>query len=185
MSFMMMSIIIISITGTLSHFMYDITNHNRVMGLFAAVNESTWEHIKIALTPTIIWSLVDGWIYGNNPNYFTAKLFSLITIVVVMPVLYYGYKILFGKDNAIINILIFYVVIVVSQYVFNYTLAIPPVKYLYRYLSCTGCFIVFGGYMLLTLMPLENFIFKDPITGKYGYDGHSKAFNIYRKGKAK
>ena len=50
---MWISILVISIIGTFAHFLYDWSNHNKIVGLFAAVNESTWEHIKIALTPTI------------------------------------------------------------------------------------------------------------------------------------
>ena len=62
-------IIFISIIGTLLHFMYEFSGHNKIVSLFAAVNESTWEHIKIALTPTFIWTLYDGAIYGMNENY--------------------------------------------------------------------------------------------------------------------
>ena len=60
MIILIIGIIIISLVGTLSHFLYDLTNHNKLIGIFAAVNESTWEHIKIALTPTLLWGLVDG-----------------------------------------------------------------------------------------------------------------------------
>ena len=70
MLFTIISIVVISIFGTLSHFMYDITKHNKYVGLFTAVNESVREHIKIALTPTFLWSLIDGMIYGINENYF-------------------------------------------------------------------------------------------------------------------
>ena len=42
------AIIFISVIGTLLHFMYEWSGHNKVVSLFAAVNESTWEHIKIA-----------------------------------------------------------------------------------------------------------------------------------------
>ena len=70
MYFTLISIIVISLVGTLLHFLYDISKHNKFVGIFAAVNESTWEHIKIALTPTFIWGLIDGYIYGVNPNYF-------------------------------------------------------------------------------------------------------------------
>ena len=108
MNLMILSIIVISVVGTVSHFLYDISEHNKIVGLFSAVNESTWEHIKIALTPTIIWGLVDGYIYGINPNYFLAKLVSLLIIIVLMPILFYGYKYLFNKNNAIYNILIFF-----------------------------------------------------------------------------
>ena len=172
MNLMILSIIVISVVGTVSHFLYDISEHNKIVGLFSAVNESTWEHIKIALTPTIIWGLIDGYIYGINPNYFFAKLVSLLIIIVLMPILFYGYKCLFNKNNAIYNILIFYVVIIFSQYMFNYIISMEAINYLFQYLSCIGIFIVFGCYMIFTLMPINNFLFKDPITNKYGFKGH-------------
>lgn len=69
---MWISILIISVIGTLLHFLYEISHHNKYVALFAAVNESTWEHIKIALTPTLLWSLYDGFVYGIESNYFNS-----------------------------------------------------------------------------------------------------------------
>lgn len=173
MLFIIISIIVISLLGTLAHFLYDASNHNKIIGLFTAVNESTWEHIKIALTPTILWGLLDGYKYGMNPNYFLAKLMSLVVIIILMPVLFYGYKSIVKKDVSIIDIIIFYVVIICSQLSFYYLLKINPINFGYRYLSCVGLFIVFGAYLLLTLLPLKNFMFKDPISKKYGFKGHN------------
>lgn len=178
---LIISIIVISIVGTLFHFLYDISNHNKVVGLFGSVNESTWEHIKIALTATFIWSLVDGYIYGVNSNYFFAKFICLSVIIVLIPLLFYGYKYLFKKDNAIINILIFYMVIICSQLLFYYFLDIISVVFFIQYLSCLGTFIIFGSYMLLTLMPFENFLFIDPISSKYGFKGHTEIANYFNK----
>ena len=59
----LISFLVISIVGTLLHFVYEWSNHNNIISLFAAVNESTWEHIKIALTPYFLYSLVDGYYY--------------------------------------------------------------------------------------------------------------------------
>ena len=181
MLFMIISIILISSVGTLFHFMYDITKHNKFIGLFAAVNESTWEHIKIALTPTILWSLMDGAVFGINENYFLAKFICLVIIIVLMPVLFYGYNYLFKKESVIFNILSFYIVIIASQYVFYSILNINPVGYVYNYIGCVGTFIIFGAYMTLTLMPIKNFIFKDPISHKYGFKGHTETFHINHK----
>ena len=172
MNFTIISIIIISIIGTISHFLYDIFKHNKIVGLFTSVNESTWEHIKIALTPTIIWGLIDGYIYGMNPNYFLAKFVSLISIIILMPLLYYGYRYLFKKDNTIINIIIFYIVIICSQYLFYNLISMDKVNYYIQYISCIGTFITFACYMIFTLMPIKNFLFKDPISNKYGFKGH-------------
>ena len=144
------------------------------MGLFTSVNESTWEHIKIALTPTLLWGLIDGFIYGENPNYFVAKCASLLIIIALMPTLYYGYKILIKREIFYLNILIFYIVIIASQLVFYILLKATGFPYIIRYLSCAGTFVIFGGYMIHTLLPAKSFIFKDPITDKYGYKGHTK-----------
>lgn len=178
---MLISIIIISLIGTISHFMYDITNHNKIIGLFAAVNESTWEHIKIALTPSLLWGLIDGYMYGSNPNYFIAKFFSLLSIIVLMPTLFYGYKYLLKKDVFILDIIIFYVVIILSQMIFYSLLGINNEVFFYNYISCVGMFLLFGGYMIHTLMPANSFIFKDPISNKFGFKGHTELTDIKQK----
>ena len=169
-------IVLISLFGTLAHFLYEISGCNKVLGIFTAVNESTWEHIKIALTPTLIWGLVDGYIYGADPNYFLAKLASLLTLVVVIPVIFYSYKLITKKPVLFIDITTFYLAIILSQFVFYKIIEAPDVNFLGTYLACAGTFIFFGAYTLLTLMPLKNPIFKDPITHKYGFRAHTQLF---------
>ena len=179
--FFFISTIFISLIGTLSHFTYDISNHNKIIGLFSAVNESTWEHIKIALTPTILWSLVDGFIYGSNPNYFLAKFVSLFIIIILMPILYYGHKAITKKNLFIFDIISFYIVIISSQYLFYILLKVGDVPYIVNYLSVIGIILIFGGYMIHTLMPAKSFLFKDPLTNKYGYNAHSEEYSIKNK----
>ncbi len=79
----------VSLVGTFLHFLYDLTNHNKLVGVFSAVNESVWEHIKLALTPTFLFSLIDGYFYGYYNNYFFAKLISILSIIIVIPLLFY------------------------------------------------------------------------------------------------
>ena len=179
--FLIISIVVISIVGTLSHFLYDLTNHNKIIGLFAAVNESTWEHIKIALTPTLLWGLVDGIVYGTNPNYFLAKTMSLIAIIIMMPLFFYGHKFIARKDYFVFDIISFYIVIIFSQIIFYLLLKVAPVSFAIRYLSCVMLFVIFGCYMVFTLLPMKNFIFKDPLTNDYGYDAHSEMYSITKK----
>ena len=181
MYFLIFSIIVISTIGTLSHFLYDISNHNKIVGLFSAVNESTWEHIKIALTPTLLWGLLDGYIYGTNPNYFFAKFASLLIIIILMPALYYGHKAIIKKEIFVLDIISFYIVIIASQLIFYAFLRLETVPYIIQYLSCAGTFLLFGGYMIHTLMPAKSFLFKDPLTNKYGFKAHSEEFSIKKK----
>ena len=175
--------IIISIVGTAAHFLYDFTNHNKFIGLFTAVNESTWEHIKIALTPILLCGLYDGFVYGENPNYFLAKFVSLITPIVAIPCIFYGYKSISKKPILVIDILSFYLVIFLSQFLFKIIIDAPAVLYIFDYLGCLGTFAIFGAYSVLTLMPLKIFLFKDPISNKYGFRAHTETFNIFKKKK--
>ena len=48
------------IFGNLLHFVYDWSGQSIAAAVFAAVNESTWEHMKLLVTPWVIWSLVEA-----------------------------------------------------------------------------------------------------------------------------
>ena len=177
--------IVIALIGTLAHFLYDITNHNKFIGLFTAVNESTWEHIKIALTPILLCGLYDGAAYGQNPNYFLAKSISLLIPIFVIPCIFYGYKSISKKPILPIDIISFYLVIFLAQFAFKAIIGLPAIPYPIEYFGCLITFVIFGAYSVLTLMPLKLFIFKDPISKKYGFPAHTETFNIFKKKKSK
>ena len=170
-------IIFISILGTFLHFFYEISNHNKFVAIFAAVNESTWEHIKICMTPVLLWSLYDGYVYGLNPNYFIGKSLSILTIILLIPILFYSYTFFTKKSILIVDIICFYIVVICQELVFNYFININSLPFIYSYLSVILLSIEFGSYMILTYQPLKNFIFKDPISNKYGLSGHTEAHN--------
>ena len=167
-------IVMISLIGTLLHFTYEMSNHNKFVAIFSAVNESTWEHIKICMTATILWSLYDGYIFGLNPNYFIAKSLSILTIIILMPLLFYLYTFFTKKSILIIDIIIFYIVVITSQLTFKYFISIDSLLFIYSYFSFIILIIEFASYMFLTFQPMKNFIFKDPISKKYGLKGHTE-----------
>lgn len=164
--------IFIATIGTLLHFTYEWSNHNKFVAIFSAVNESTWEHIKICMTPTIIWSLYDGYVHGMNNNYLIGKSLSILTIIILIPVLFYAYTFFTKKSILFIDVICFYLTVICSTLVFNYFINISSLPFIYTYLSCILLFIEICFYMLFTFNPLKNFIFEDPITHKYSLSGH-------------
>lgn len=72
--------LVIVALGALLHFLYELSGCNKVVAIFAAVNESTWEHIKIDFVGIIRWLYL-----RRNPNYFVAKLLSLLAIIALIP----------------------------------------------------------------------------------------------------
>lgn len=41
--------------GAVMHFAYGLLWENPIVGLFAPINESVWEHAKMVLWPVILW----------------------------------------------------------------------------------------------------------------------------------
>ena len=89
-----------------------------------------------------------------------------------MPLLFYGYQLFTKKDIPILDIIIFYIVITANQLSFYFIINNNSVSNFITYLSCIGIFLIFAGYLIHTVMPAKSFLFKDPITKKYGFKGH-------------
>lgn len=166
--------IIIALVGTFLHFLYEISGHNKFVAIFAAVNESTWEHIKICMTPTILWSLYDGYVYGLNSNYIIGKSLCLLTIIVLIPALFYLYSTFTKKSILPIDVICFYITVISSQQIFKYFINLEALPFIYTYLCSILLFLEIGAYFFLTFNPLKNFIFEDPISHKYGLSGHTE-----------
>ena len=47
-----------AVLGTFLHFLFDLTGESLVAGLFSAVNESIWEHIKLLFYPMVLFAAV-------------------------------------------------------------------------------------------------------------------------------
>lgn len=46
------------ILGTILHFTYEWSGNNAFIGAFSSINESTWEHLKLAFYPMIITAII-------------------------------------------------------------------------------------------------------------------------------
>ena len=46
--------IFVLITGVISHFVYEWSGNNRLVGLFFPTNESVWEHMKLCFYPYLL-----------------------------------------------------------------------------------------------------------------------------------
>ena len=53
LKFQIFSVIFIWLLGTILHFTYEWSNKNTIVAAFSAVNESTWEHLKLLFFPML------------------------------------------------------------------------------------------------------------------------------------
>lgn len=162
----------ILIMGTLSHFFYEWSGHKKIFAIFFAVNESTWEHIKLALGPTFLWMLIETPFLELNNNFLLSKLVCLLTIIIFIPVFYYTYRAIFKKNIFLLNILEFILAIALGQTLSYIVYNSPVVSPIICYISFLLINIILILYLTCTYYPPRNFLFQDPINKKYGVDAH-------------
>ena len=105
---------IIGILGTLSHFVYEWSGEVKLLGLIFPVNESVWEHLKLLFFPTLVYSFFEYRHLKEKPqNYLFSLAISVFSGMVSIVTLFYTISGVIGKRIDFINILIYFVGIIV------------------------------------------------------------------------
>ncbi|MFZ9744518.1 MAG: DUF6512 family protein [Aquiluna sp.] len=167
-------IVPIGIVGSLLHFAFDWSKHNRFVAVFAAVNESYWEHIKIAVWPTFLMHSVLFSVGGfKYPSFLPAATISLYAIPITMVGIVFLYKFFLKRNVLWIDIATFFVVILVSQVIFTSLLVDISPSISTIILSSLFLIALLSAFLVFTLHPpKEPDVFVDPLNLKYGLQAH-------------
>ena len=150
---------IISIIGTLSHFVYEWTGKPYLIGLFFPVNESTWEHLKLLFFPSLIYFAVVYFTLKEKPkNYISATAISIIAGMVSIVVMFYTYQGVLGRNIDFLNILIYFLGVIVTVYIMQRILKTQS------YSSGTAN-VISLFFLLLTAILFVSFSFNPPSLG--------------------
>lgn len=156
------------VLGTLSHFFFDWSGENRLVGIFAAVNESTWEHLKLLFFPALLFWVLE-WIFGKKkPNFLWSVFGGLFAGTATIVVLFYTYSGVLGKNLAPVDILTFVVGVLVAFFVKLYAQSATPTASK-RLAGGILLAVLLLCYLLFTAFPPHIGLFLDPVTGTYGF----------------
>lgn len=166
----LIAVVFTLVIGSLLHFVYEWSGKNELVGIFSAVNESTWEHLKMIFWSSIIFSFVDYFFLGKQyPGYFVAKAISFYTGITLIVTLYYTYTGMFGEHFLWVDLLIFAISAIASQYICYHTMSAIKSSGLYLQLFYIIVIILlFLAFALFTFSPPRIPMFQDPLTGSYG-----------------
>lgn len=161
--------IFIIFLGSALHFTYAASGNNPVVGAFSAVNESVWEHLKLAFWPALVWMLIVLFpIRRLVNNFFFAKTVGAYVMVTVIPLIFYVYTVFTGESILAIDIGSFFAAVIVGQLV---SYAIYRYKRLPRAtekLSIVAFVLLAIIFVIFTFYPPHLPIFQDSVTGQYG-----------------
>lgn len=162
-NYQIFSFIFVSILGTLLHFTYEWSDSNQFVGLFSAVNESTWEHLKLIFFPTFL-TIIIGYFYftPNVSNFICAKTIGLFTSLLFTIIFFYTYTGILGTNIDFINILTFFMAVLLGEYV--------SYKLISKNFMCNNKISVlllatlFFSFLIFTFNPPQIGLFNPPIT---------------------
>ena len=100
----------VMLLGTFSHFAYDFFGKIKCLGYIFPVNESTWEHMKLAFYPMLLFHfLLCSLVERKYKSGEFASLAGVLAATWLIPVFFYTYRGCLGFGKSFIDISIFYV----------------------------------------------------------------------------
>lgn len=167
LKFTIFSGIFVMILGTLLHFTYEWSGNNTFVAAFSAVNESTWEHLKLLFYPMFLTTIIGYFYLGKtSPNFLCARLFGILTAILFTIVFFYTYTGVIGTNFAFIDISIFFVDVILGELV--------SYKILSSNFTCNVgiafccILILLACFIIFTYFTPEIGLFRDPVTGLFG-----------------
>lgn len=156
-----------AVAGTLLHFLYEWAGKSAVAGVFSAVNESIWEHMKLIYFPMLIFSLIQRK-YADDSQFWCVKLAGNLIALLLIPMVYYTYTGALGISADWFNITIFFLAAGVAYYVETklfQNFAFCPIP---SGIALAGLFLTGALFVLFTFYPPAIPLFADPRTGLSG-----------------
>lgn len=160
------STIFIILIGMLLHFTFKWSNNNSIVGMFSAVNESVWEHLKILFFPMFLTTIIGYFYYRNIPNYLCSKTKGLFVALGFIIIFFYTYTGIIGTHYPIVDIISFIIAIIIGEY-YTYK-KIKQSSNCNTLISSLVLLILAFSFIIFTFNPPHINIFKDPETNVYG-----------------
>jgi len=175
----LVGVVFIILLGSMLHFTFEWSGNQPIVGVFSAVNESVWEHLKIAFWPALVYLIFEyRYLYKKANNFFFAKAIGIYSIMIVIPIIFYSYTVFF-EENLIIDIGSFIFAIIVGQYISYRLLTRNELTKTIEMIALVALIILALAFGVFTFYPPQIQLFQDPITGDYGITNHVHAFSKF------
>lgn len=169
----LLGIPVIILMGSLMHFVYAWSGNLTIVGIFDPVNESVWEHLKMAFWPVLFWWFLGYLIYREGDkisvnHWFFSCAISAMVCPLFIVTFYYTYTGAFGIHSLLLDIASLFLSIITGQlaalHVYNYA---KPNK------CCLYCayalvLLIALAFVIFTFLPPHIPLFLDFSTGNYG-----------------
>ncbi|MCW4008670.1 MAG: DUF6512 family protein [Candidatus Bathyarchaeota archaeon] len=166
-------IIFIIAFGSVLHFTFEWSGRQVAVGVFSAINESVWEHLKLGFWPAIVFALFEfTQLRKTVNNFLLAKTVSIYLIPTVIIIIFYSYTAILGESILAIDILTFIIAVIAGQIVSYKLLTGKKLAPKLSVVCLIALLLLALAFVLFTFYPPRLSLFQDPVTGEYGIIVH-------------
>ena len=102
--------------GSLLHFVFAWSDYWTPVALIAAVNESVWEHLKLAFWPGFAWAFIEyTFLRPKVWQFWAAKGVGLLIPPLLITLIFYAYTAILGRNLLLLDISTFVIAIITGQ----------------------------------------------------------------------
>lgn len=106
--YIILHFIIVCGLGILSHFLYDWSGQNVLVGFFTSINESTWEHLKLLFFPMVFISILETLLFKKKlKDFIPARTFGILSGMAFIIIVFYTFWGISGKLIDFVNVTIY------------------------------------------------------------------------------
>lgn len=180
----------VAFAGSLLHFLFELTNYLKPIALFAAVNESIWEHTKMYFWPGLAFALAQyTYTRSYHNNYWLGKAVALGTTPVTIMLLYQSYMALSNlvgfKPSLGVMLGIMFLGIAAGQLSSYKILTSEPYPQRKLRFAFPGIAALVAMFSLFTYFPPKFFLFENfacyQYTGEYGILDDYEPYRVFTK----
>jgi hypothetical protein len=166
--FELFGIVLIVLVGSALHFTFKLSGGNPLVGVFSAVNESVWEHLKLSFWPALLYAIVEyRYLKKKTGNFFSAKAVSIYLMPLIIASSFYMYR-AFSEENLVLDILIFILAVAIGQLTSYKLMSWKEKSKIYTKTSIIALILLASLFIIFTFYPPQLPIFQDPISRGYG-----------------
>ena len=159
---------VVSLLGTVLHFLYEWLGEAWWIAPFSGVNESTWEHMKLLFWPMLLFAIAESFFFRDYESYWCIKLRGVLIGLSLIPIIFYTYNGVIDKSPDWVNISIFFVAAAVSFIYETRQLNRENMCCKSTRVALISLFVIALFFIIFTFAPPSLAIFQDASTGRCG-----------------
>jgi hypothetical protein len=169
----LVGMLFIIMLGSILHFTFEWSGSNSMVGVFSAVNESVWEHLKLAFWPALLFAILEyRYLRKSTNNFLFAKTVGIYLMPIVITIVFYSYTAITQESVFVIDISTFIVAVIIGQLASYKLLTYRKLSENLDRIALASLIILGLAFVLFTFYPPQLPIFRDPITGEFGIFSH-------------